>query len=176
MKKCKECKAEKSLEDFRQNKVNGKLYYRGRCKKCETKVNYEYTLKRKEKDRKKYLKDKKESYQRNAQTYAKYREDNKEYRREQNKEWKLKNRAHCTHKENMRRAKKLKATPNWLTEQHIEEIKNKYKESKELTTKETTYTVDHIIPLQGETVSGLHVPWNLQILTLEENSSKKNKI
>lgn len=76
-----------------------------------------------------------------------------------------------------RRAAKLKATPPWLTKEQLLHIEKLYEQAKKLE-KQTgvKYHIDHIIPLQGKNVCGLHVPWNLQIITAEENLSKNNKI
>lgn len=65
-----------------------------------------------------------------------------------------------------RRAKKLQRTPSWADHSKIQEIYLNCPEG---------YQVDHIIPLQGERVSGLHVENNLQYLTAHENHSKSNK-
>jgi hypothetical protein len=67
------------------------------------------------------------------------------------------------------RAAKLLRSPNWISEDEKVAISNFYKNCPK------GYQVDHIIPLQGENVSGLHVLNNLQYLTPEANSSKKNK-
>ena len=58
------------------------------------------------------------------------------------------------------------ATPKWVD---IEAIANIYANRPE------GYHVDHIIPLKGKEVSGLHVPWNLQYLPAKVNMAKRNK-
>lgn len=76
-----------------------------------------------------------------------------------------------------RRAKVLDASPCWLTKRQLERIEIVYAAAQALTDRGgEAYAVDHILPLQGRKVCGLHVPWNLQILTTEENTSKNNKL
>jgi 5-methylcytosine-specific restriction endonuclease McrA len=38
------------------------------------------------------------------------------------------------------------------------------------------YAVDHIYPINSPVVCGLHVPWNLRVITREENAKKTNKL
>lgn len=65
-----------------------------------------------------------------------------------------------------RDAAKLHRTPSWSQDALIEEFYYNCPEG---------YQVDHIVPLQGELVSGLHVIENLQYLTEWENKSKGNR-
>ena len=79
-------------------------------------------------------------------------------------------------KEARRRASKLKSTPAWLSPEHHAHIKRTYKLAKIM--EDITgdkYHVDHIVPLQGKEVCGLHVPWNLQVISASLNISKSNK-
>ena len=58
----------------------------------------------------------------------------------------------------------------------VHQIRSVYKKAAFLT--EATgipHEVDHIVPVRGEGVCGLHVPWNLQILTKNQNRAKSNK-
>jgi hypothetical protein len=65
-----------------------------------------------------------------------------------------------------RRASKINRTPSWA---NFLEIKEFYKNCP------VGYHVDHIIPLNGELVSGLHVTNNLQYLSARDNIVKSNK-
>lgn len=67
------------------------------------------------------------------------------------------------------------ATPKWLTpeqKQAIADIYDHMRDCRAVTGED--YHVDHIIPLRGENVCGLHVPWNLQVLPAYVNISKSN--
>lgn len=70
----------------------------------------------------------------------------------------------------------LQRTPKWLTTDDHKFMELFYKEAERLTaTTNIPHEVDHIIPIKGKNVSGLHVPWNLQILTRVENRNKSNR-
>jgi hypothetical protein len=75
-----------------------------------------------------------------------------------------------------RRAKMKKAMPKWLTDLDLLHIKCKYQLAAMLS-KHTgeQWHVDHIIPINGKFVSGLHVPSNLKVITAKENHFKQNK-
>lgn len=91
---------------------------------------------------------------------------NKDSHREQGKKWRASN-PHKTKAIRARaRAKRAERIPKWADFTKIEEI---YKNCP------SGMQVDHIVPLIGENVSGLHVHYNLQYLTPEDNRRKSNK-
>ena len=100
----------------------------------------------------------------------KYRKDKYEERKEfnslRNKKHYLDNKGYYKDKSNKRRALRLKATPKFANLNKIKEI---YKNCPK------GYEVDHIIPLQGKNISGLHIETNLQYLPMKENRIKGNK-
>lgn len=104
---------------------------------------------------------------------ARAAEDKRRYRQA----WKSKNPGEVKAFTNDRRRRHKDATPKWLSKEQRTEIRNIYKKAVEMC-KDTpkAYAVDHIVPLLGKEVCGLHVPWNLQILTAEDNYRKTNKL
>lgn len=80
--------------------------------------------------------------------------------------WRLKNLQEKAFIEATRRADKLKRTPKWA---NINKIKDFYLNCPK------GYHVDHIIPLKGKNISGLHIETNLQYLPAEENLKKGNR-
>lgn len=111
----------------------------------------------------------------NAST-KKWREKNPELRADYGRKWRSENPDKNRAKAARRRAARVLRTPSWLSEFDKARIRSKYEEAERLT-RETgiAHHVDHVIPLNGEFVSGLHVPDNLQVLTEFANLSKGNR-
>ena len=92
--------------------------------------------------------------------------DRTDYDRIYRRRWRAANRGRDRANGAAYRARKLQATPTWAD---MDAIKDVYLEAAYM-----QLQVDHIIPLQGEKVCGLHVWDNLQLLTAKENQSKNN--
>lgn len=145
MKTCSKCKQIKDNSSFGKQK-NSKDGYRSCCKECKQKQ-----------DRSFYSK----NSNRIIERCLKYQKQNKSL--------------HNAYKA-QKRALKLLATPNWLTKEHKKNINTEY----QLATwcSQVTglaYHVDHIVPLKGSKVCGLHVPWNLQVILAKDNITKGNR-
>lgn len=112
---------------------------------------------------------------RRQQALAKYYKDVDKSRREQLARQKQNPALYAAHTAK-RRAAILKRTPKWLTEQDFADIQKIYVLADELSrATEVKWHVDHIVPLQGKNVSGLHLPNNLQVLPANVNIAKHNK-
>lgn len=72
------------------------------------------------------------------------------------------------------RQAKIDRIPPWQSATDRLEIETIYAYCAGLREAGLDYHVDHIVPLRGENVSGLHVPWNLQVISGVENMSKGN--
>ena len=150
MKHCPKCNTTKPLLSFFKNKTK-KDKLDSFCKECSTKRYNAWRDKNYQK-----------AIEANRQSAAKWRADKP-----------FKNVAKTVRYT----ASKLNATPGWLNTEQLQQIESFYwlaQLQKELT--DTAYHVDHIVPLKGKTVCGLHVPWNLQVIPALENIRKGNRI
>jgi hypothetical protein len=97
--------------------------------------------------------------------------------REYRNNWKQNNLVKIRADTKARRRRHRQATPPWITRQQKTEMRQIYQTAITMTkiTGEQ-YVVDHIVPLRSDIVCGLHVPWNLRIITNKENLAKSNKL
>ncbi len=142
-------------------KKSGRDGLAGRCIKCTNAQTDAWAKRNKEKVR---------------ATKNKWERNNVEKKRESSKRWSKENPGKKNAQTRKRQAAKLQRTPKWLNKDQLKEIEQLYLEAIRLT-KETgiPHEVDHIEPLQGKEISGLHVPWNLRVVRRSANRSKSNK-
>ncbi len=107
--------------------------------------------------------------EKNRESKLKYKAKNKEKTKAYNKQWAQKNSGKVTAYARAYQLSKQRAMPKCLSDSQIDQIEQFY------VNRPDGYHVDHIVPLKGKLVSGLHVSWNLQYLRAAENIRKSNK-
>lgn len=159
MKTCGNCKAIKSKTDFYSNK-NKKDGLHCFCKDCSKQKKQEWANKNSDKvkdyDQQWQLKNK----DKKVQSYKKWQQNNKETVNAYN---------------SYRRALKLQATPKWADQDKIKYFYTLAQFFTDLSGGCVEHHVDHIVPLKGNNVCGLHVHNNLQVLMKQDNLKKGNK-
>jgi hypothetical protein len=178
VKVCSKCGVSKPLSRFGKHK-KCKDGLHPSCKDCKYLVDKAYREANKERLRKlkseHYFKNKESIQKKQRAYYEENAERIKAYSRNWGKEYRNREYVRSKHcaTQGARRAMKVSATPLWANlgcvgifyreRDWISDIIN------------TVYHVDHVVPLQGDDVCGLHVETNLRIIPAEENLSKSNK-
>jgi len=97
----------------------------------------------------------------------------RDIRAQKAKEWRAANKSRVRGHGAARRARERNALPAWADHAVIAEFYERAADISRVTG--CPHHVDHIVPLAGRTVCGLHVEHNLQILPARENHSKRNR-
>ncbi len=160
MKTCSRCKIEKELSGFKPD-TRYSQGVTGVCKECYKAYN------RANKSSQKWVT---KNQSRVKEIKDRYVKNNPEAVKKSKLKWEAANGKKKLAGVRRYQASKLNATPPWLTKEQLKEMTLFYVNCPE------GHEVDHIIPIRGENVCGLHVPWNLQYLTISENRKKSNKV
>jgi hypothetical protein len=173
---CRICAVEKLITEFSKHKT----YKDGidtSCKECVRERKRQVWAADPERYRaygKKYKAANKELI---AERNKKYVLDNSETRKATMQSYRQRTKDRQAEYVRRRQSAKMQRTPKWLTEDDVWVMREAYNLAKIRTNMfGFGWHVDHILPLQGKTVSGLHVPTNLQVIPWIENVRKHNKV
>jgi len=175
MKQCLKCNETKLFTEFHKKKDSSDGY-RNICKTCRKGEHTERYEENKEEYNKRAVKWQEENPDKVKAIWKKHRETHQAEKTGYKKKWIDENRGKVNAYNSFRHAQKKQRTPVWLTDFEKLKIQCLYQVAA-MYSKESgeEWHVDHIIPLQGENVSGLHVPLNLRVIPASENLRKYNK-
>lgn len=144
---------------------NYKSWYQLNKEQCQS-SNQEYYIEHREERKQQMLEYNKQNNEKIKEYKANWRSVNKEKIKNSRQKFVKNNKGKIKAAKAQRRAMILQQTPKWADLKAIEEFYKKCPDG---------YHVDHIIPLKGKNVRGLHVLENLQYLPALENIKKNNK-
>lgn len=171
-KKCARCTSEKPTDLFGRDKArkDGLNPY---CKACARERNAEYARLNPER-----VRASQNAYdRRNAEKIKRWRAENSEHLKEYwvayGKKYRAEFPAEVAEKSRRQYVARRRAVPPWFDKEKVAAI---YAEAKRLRKAGIQAEVDHIFPIQGDVVCGLHWHGNMQILTRAQNTAKGSRI
>ena len=189
MKTCTKCKCEKTLESFGKMSASkdGLHCWCKECANAQSKAwkqdnkehiqQYNVSEGRRKISREYQRKSRSENPEYHKKQLRKSRSKHKEKRYQEQVIWRSNNPEKVRFYNASRKKTRLRATPKWLTKDHKTFMEIQYQMAKLLSERlGFEHHVDHIHPLQGENVCGLHVPWNMQVIPAADNIRKSNKL
>lgn len=203
-KRCAKCGEVKSVSEFGLRR-KGSTAYAAYCKPCSSKAGVAWARENKarhngntaawraanaekarEAARGRWAADPEGHRAYHREWYQKHAEKRRERRRryhaahieqeaERFRQWRLANPGKSRARSRGYDARKIKAEPPWADRELIAVVYEQCAEMNRIAGW-TKYHVDHVMPLKSPILCGLHVHYNLQIITAEENLSKRNKV
>ena len=176
MRVCNVCKENKDLDNYHNCKSFplGKTYTCKPCAKLKSRQWNKNNAEKKAASGRQHYKDNKQDYIRRAKE-ANWQGNNRDKVNARARAKWAENPAVGICKNANRRAARLNATPPWLTEKQLHDITVIYNACAKVSERTgKPHHVDHVVPLQGENICGLHVSWNLAIIPAKMNLSKSN--
>jgi hypothetical protein len=157
MKTCTKCQKVKSLDQF--YKRSDRDAYHSWCKSCKHLASKSWHRRNKE---------------RHNELTKRWYAENTDKHLENSRSWYQANKARKLETVTAREKRCILATPTWADRELIKEL---YELARKLTEQTgIPHEVDHVIPLQGKEVCGLHIAENMQVITAKENRQKSNKL
>jgi hypothetical protein len=151
-KQCSKCGATKPLTEFYKQKT-GSGGYRADCKACKRLQSNS-------------------DYHSDPERRREWAEKNSERIAARSREWERNNKSRRNHLTRKRQTAKQQRTPAWADPAKIASFYSEAQRLESITG--IPFEVDHIIPLRGKLVSGLHTESNLQLLPRQLNRRKSN--
>lgn len=165
MKTCRKCNTTKPVSDYNKS-PNTRDGLQSTCRVCQKEANRQSYLRRQDEVKARNAAYKAEHPEVYVKARRKWKLANRDKERQAIKEWFANNPSMRKAYGANRRAALMQRTPLWADLTAVAKIYETCPEG---------HQVDHIVPLQGELVSGLHVEYNLQHLPAAENAAKCNK-
>jgi hypothetical protein len=170
--RCRSCNLDLLVGDFRISRI-GPATKKDQCKKCGSRASRAWNLAHPDR----VQKSKSTHAPRHAVSAKAWRSENRAHLTEYTQRWREKNRASVNARATQRRCTSAAAIslrgsriPDWVD---MQAIKNIYEEARRISReKGIPHEVDHIIPLKGFNVCGLHVEYNLRVVPTSVNRRK----